>query len=93
MVAVASSTTEPIRLVGFSRSCEDRLSSCLGIPRVSSIGLREGVPQAKALLDFVRQHVPAVDMHWLQETKRGEYLETKINALEVPVGTKKQKTA
>jgi ribonuclease P/MRP protein subunit POP3 len=93
MVAVASTSREPIRLVGFSKSCEERLSSCLGIPRVSSIGLRDGVPQAKALLEFVRQHVPPVEMTWLPEAKAGQYLETKINALEVPVGTKKSRTA
>lgn len=91
MVAVASSSKEPIRLIGFSKSCEDRLSSCLGIPRVSSIGLRDGVPQTKALLDFLRQHVPAVDMPWLQEARSGKYLDTKINALEVPIGVKKQR--
>jgi ribonuclease P/MRP protein subunit POP3 len=92
MVAVASNPMEPIRLIGFSKSCEDRLSSCLGIPRVSSIGLREGVPQTKALLDYVRQRVSAVDIPWLQEARSGKYLETKINAVEVPVGVKKQRT-
>lgn len=95
MVAVASrsvSSRQPIRLVGFSAACEERLRSSLGIPRVSSIGLREGAPQAKALVDFVREHVPPVDMSWFEEVKSGQFLETKINAIEVPVGTKKQKT-
>lgn len=95
MVAVASKSMpdrQPIRLVGFSAVCEDRLNTSLGIPRVSSIGLREGAPQAKALVEFVREHVPPVDMSWFQEVESGRYLETKINAVEVAVGTKKQKT-
>ncbi|OIW33982.1 hypothetical protein CONLIGDRAFT_569207 [Coniochaeta ligniaria NRRL 30616] len=94
MVAVASKSVpgrQPIRLVGFSAACEERLSSSLGIPRVSSIGLREGAPQTKALVEFVREHVPPVDMSWFQEVKGGQFIETKINAVEVPVGTKKQK--
>lgn len=95
MVAVASKSVpsrQPIRLVGFSAACEERLSSALGIPRISSIGLREGAPHTKALVEFVREHVPPVDMTWYQETKNGRFMETKINAIEVPIGTKKQKT-
>lgn len=93
MVAVASNTTESIRLVGFSRACEERLSSCLGIPRVSSIGLREGLPQTKALVEFVRQHVSPVEMLWKEEATSGNFLPTNIKAVEVPIGAKKQKTA
>ncbi|KAB5570069.1 hypothetical protein GE09DRAFT_1170934 [Coniochaeta sp. 2T2.1] len=95
MVAVASKAVpskQPIRLVGFSEACEDRLSSALAIPRVSSIGLREGAPQTKALIEFVREHVPPVEMSWFREVESGRFLETKINAVEVPVGNKKQKT-
>jgi ribonuclease P/MRP protein subunit POP3 len=95
MVAVASksvSDRQPIRLIGFSAACEERLSSSLGIPRVSCIGLREGAPQMKGLVEYVREHVAPVDMAWFQETQSGRYLETKIDAIEVSVGTKKQKT-
>jgi ribonuclease P/MRP protein subunit POP3 len=95
MVAFASKcvpSKQPIRLVGFSAACEERLSAALGVPRVSSIGLREGAPQAKALIEFVREHVASVDAAWLQAVEDGQFLETKINALEVAVGsTKKQK--
>lgn len=93
MVAVASKALpqkQSIRLVGFSAACEERLSRSLGVPRVSSIGLLGGAPQAQALVDFVREHVPPVDMSWSQEA--GRFLGTNISAIEVPIGTKKQKT-
>ncbi|KLU83982.1 hypothetical protein MAPG_03031 [Magnaporthiopsis poae ATCC 64411] len=92
MVAVASASS-PVRLVGFSKACEDRLSECLGIPRASSIALRAGAPQSQALLDFVRQKVALVEVPWLEEVAAAGYRETKINTIEAPVGRKKQKRA
>ncbi|KAI2630711.1 hypothetical protein GGR54DRAFT_635318 [Hypoxylon sp. NC1633] len=91
MVAVASKShfaRTPIRLVGLSKSCEDRLSEALGIPRVSCIGLRENAPNAKALVEFTRQHVPIIEVQWLEEAKRAEHRETKINLIETSVGSK-----
>lgn len=96
MVATASSSLpegQSIRLVGFSRACEDRLSSCLGIPRVSCIGLREGSQLAKGIIEFVRDHVPPVDVPWLREARDGQFLKPKINACETTVGVKRPKTS
>ncbi|KAK4106514.1 hypothetical protein N658DRAFT_439042 [Parathielavia hyrcaniae] len=92
MVAVAAQSQpadQAVRLVGFSRACEDRLSAALGIPRVSSIALREDVPQATGLVDYVREHVAAIKVPWLQEARSGRFLETKIDAVPTKVGTKK----
>jgi ribonuclease P/MRP protein subunit POP3 len=80
-----------IRLIGFSKACEDKLSDCLGIPRVSSVALRTDLPQAKAVIEFVREHVPPVDAGWHQEARSGKFLATKINAIETKVGAKKQR--
>ncbi|KAK4123813.1 hypothetical protein N657DRAFT_572969 [Parathielavia appendiculata] len=94
MVAVAAQSQladKAIRLVGFSKACEDRLSAALGIPRVSSIALREDAPQAKGLVDFVREHVAPIEVPWLQEAQSGRFLETKIDAVATKVGTKKPK--
>ncbi|TPX14368.1 uncharacterized protein E0L32_005564 [Thyridium curvatum] len=94
MIAVATESggvKDPIRLVGFSKSCEDRLSECLGIPRASIIAIRSGAPRSQALIDFVRSHVPAVEVAWLKEAEEAHHLATKINALEVPIGAKRQK--
>ncbi|KAI1143857.1 hypothetical protein F5Y05DRAFT_8499 [Hypoxylon sp. FL0543] len=93
MVAVASKSDPqqpPIRLVGLSKSCRDRLSESLGIPRVSCVGLRDQAPNSKALVEFVRQHVPAVEIRWLEEARQAKHRGTNINAIETFVGSKKQ---
>lgn len=93
MVAVASRhQKEPVRLVGFSKSCEEKLSACLGIPRVSSVALRAGEGgQLKALVDFVRKQVAPVEAPWLEDGGKGEFRETKINSIQAPIGAKRQK--
>lgn len=98
MAAVASNShpsQTPIRLIGLSKSCGDRLSESLGIPRVSCIGLREDAPNSKALVEFTRQHVPTIDIQWLDEAKRAEHIGTNINEIKTSVGSKrvKQRTA
>ncbi len=84
-------TDSPIRLVGFSKACEDRLSAALGIPRVSSVALREDAPHSKGLVDFVREHVAPIEVSWLREVQSGNFLETKIDGVPTKVGTKKQR--
>ncbi|KAJ4424328.1 RNase P and RNase MRP subunit [Gnomoniopsis sp. IMI 355080] len=95
MIAIASKSqqlAEPIRLVGFSKDSEERLSACLGIPRVTSVALRaDDTAQLKAVADFVRERVPAIEAPWLEETAKGAYHETKINTMQVPIGKKRQK--
>ncbi|KAI1661576.1 hypothetical protein F4813DRAFT_164176 [Daldinia decipiens] len=93
MVAIASKSHPEqmsTRLVGLSKSCEDRLSESLGIPRVSCIGIREGAPDSKALIEFIAKHVPNIDIQWMEEAKKAEYKPTNINTIETFVGTKKQ---
>lgn len=95
MVAVASKSqhlAEPIRLVGFSRACEERLSACMGVPRVTSVALRAGdTAQSKALVQFVRDRVPAVEVPWLAEAGKGIYHEAKIKTFQALIGKKRQK--
>lgn len=93
MVSAASRQMgEPIRLVGFSKSCEERLSKCLGIPRVSSVALRGGESgQLRALVDFVRKQVAPVEARWMEGASKGQFHETKINSIQAPIGTKRQK--
>lgn len=96
MVAVASkyqSDEEKMRLVGFSKSCEERLATALGIPRVSSIALKVDAPQAKSLVDYVREHVAPVQVAWLQEAGSGKFLETNIEAVPTKIGSKKTKSS
>lgn len=91
--SVDAATPSPILLVGFSRSCEERLSACLGIPRVSSIALRTGATQSQGLVSFVREHVPPIQVPWLHESQQGKHRETNIQITEVKMGPKKKKKA
>ncbi|PKS12677.1 hypothetical protein jhhlp_000885 [Lomentospora prolificans] len=75
---------EPIRLVGLSGPCGDRLSAAVGISRVSAIALHAQAPEARALVDFVRNHVPPVSSTWSfsNGARSPQYLETNIKAIE-----------
>lgn len=92
MVGVASKDLpieRKIRLVGISKPCSERLSACLGLPRVSSIAVSGDAPGAGALEEFVRKVVSPVTVHWLGTLGEAEYLPTKINPIETLVGQKK----
>ncbi|KAK6842365.1 hypothetical protein PG987_003225 [Apiospora arundinis] len=85
MVAASSGLhplQSPIRLVGFSKSCEQRLAAALGIPRVSCIGVMEDAPNSKALTDFIHKRVPAIDVSWMKEVVSSGYKDTKIKTIE-----------
>lgn len=93
MVAVASKScpSQPhTRLVELPRACETRLSESLGIPRVSCIGICADAPNSRALVDFIREHVPVIEVPWLGEASEGKYRSTKINTLETVVGARKK---
>jgi ribonuclease P/MRP protein subunit POP3 len=93
MVALASRTKpgeEPIRLVGLSKACQDRMSEALGIPRVSIIGLRENAPNSKALVDYTRHYVPAIEVAWLKEARAAEFMDTKIDTIETTIGQRER---
>lgn len=95
MVAAASQKLGPqnnIRLVGFSKPCSDRLSSCLGIARVSSLAISRDAPGVEVLWSFVKEHVPQVEAAWLEATERPQYKPTQIDSVETVVGVKRTKT-
>ena len=94
MVCAASKskpTQEPIRLVGFSKPCSERLSRCLGVARVSSLAIAEGAPGAGALWDLVKQSVDPIDSNWLDQKAEVGFLSTQINAIETTIGPKRPK--
>ncbi|KAM4055302.1 RNase p and RNase mrp subunit [Hirsutella rhossiliensis] len=96
MIGAASKDSpqaDKTRLVGFSKPCSDRLSSVLGVARVSSVAVARDAPGAGALWEFVQKTVAPVSMSWLQDMGCTEYREAKINSVETLVGAKKAKTA
>jgi ribonuclease P/MRP protein subunit POP3 len=94
MVAAASRRRPPaekIRLIGFSKSCSERLSLSLGVARTSSVALMEDAPGSQALWDKVRQVVPPIEASWLEEAHKESYHSTRINAMETTIGLKRVK--
>ncbi|SCO88312.1 uncharacterized protein FRV6_12439 [Fusarium oxysporum] len=92
MIGAASRKISPerkIRLVGISKPCSERLSSCLGVPRVSSVAICMDSPGAGALQEFVMKKVAPIEASWLDVSPDAQYLAPKINAIETTVGPKR----
>jgi ribonuclease P/MRP protein subunit POP3 len=70
------------RLVQLSNGCDARLCEALGLPRVSFIGILEGAPHSKSLVDLVQKCVPEIQIPWIQEVTASKYLPVKINAIQ-----------
>jgi ribonuclease P/MRP protein subunit POP3 len=81
----------PTRLIQLPRGAESRLALALGLQRVSFIAILDGAPHCKALVDLVRECVSDIEIPWLDEVRKAEYLEVKINSIETSVGTMKPK--
>ncbi|KAF5983985.1 rnase subunit pop3 [Fusarium bulbicola] len=92
MIGAASrktSSERKTRLVGLSKPCSERLSSCLGVPRVSSVAIRMDAPGAGALQEFVLKKVEPIEASWLDVSSDAQYLAPKINTIETTVGPKR----
>ncbi|KAF2852700.1 hypothetical protein T440DRAFT_466822 [Plenodomus tracheiphilus IPT5] len=55
------------RLVPLSTSSDSRLASKLGIPRVGALAVMNSAPGAKALVEYVREHVDLTECAWVDE--------------------------
>lgn len=85
-VASLSVPSSPsIRIITLPEGAEDRLKAVLGIPRVGMVGLIDGAPSALSLIQFIRENVPELEVPWLQEAVKGEYLPVKIKAIQTSV--------
>ncbi|KAI9641473.1 RNase P and RNase MRP subunit [Ciborinia camelliae] len=79
------------RLVQLPKGSETRIAAALGLPRVSFLGILDDAPRSKALIDLIRNSVEEIDIPWLDEAKKAEYLETKINSIQTSIGPVKAK--
>ena len=82
LTALAASSHREIsapRLIPLDSSAEQKLSRALGIPRVGVIGVLQDAPGAGPLIDYVREHVGAVEVPWVKETIEGRFLGTNID--------------
>lgn len=68
-----SNAPEPTRLITLPTSHDSRFASALHIPRVGAIGIFEDAPGAKALEEYVRQHVGLTECLWVDEALKPEW--------------------
>jgi len=80
--SLARPECEPTRLVQLPKGSDARVCTALGIPRVSFIGILEGAPNAKSLIDLVEESVSKIDIPWMKEIQEAKYRPVKINAIE-----------
>lgn len=90
---ISVKTDQATRLVGFSKPCSDRLSTSLGIARVSSVAIHVDAAGSDALWNCVRMSVPASRCDWLEEAQSLEYRQSQVVSMETSVGVKKIKQA
>lgn len=71
--------SSPTLLVPLSAgSAEAKISAALGVPRVGVLGICDGAPGAEALLQYVRDNVPATVVPWIREAAAGKWLGTNV---------------
>ncbi|KAF1941908.1 hypothetical protein EJ02DRAFT_403606 [Clathrospora elynae] len=78
-------STIPTRLIPLPTSTDARLASKLHIPRVGALAIHGGAPGARALEEYVREHVGVTECKWIDEAMTAEWRGLNV-AAEVPGG-------
>ena len=87
VTASLSAPLEPqIRLIALPNGAGARLSTALHIPRTAIIGLGRDALGARALVNFIRDHIDRIEVPWLLDTREVNYLPVSITA-RTTVGT------
>ncbi|KAB8289855.1 hypothetical protein EYC80_010487 [Monilinia laxa] len=92
LIATASKAhpSKPLtKIVPLPQGSETRIAAALHLPRVSFLGILDDAPNSKALLDVIRDCVGTIEIPWLDEVKRGEYLEARIRVIQTTIGNSK----
>lgn len=79
------------RLLKLPYSCRAQLCHALNLPRISVIGILDDAPNSSGFLEFVRKHVPEIEIPWMRESKNCSYLPVKINSMETLVPPSKKR--
>ena len=95
LVATASLAEPVVRLISLPEGAGARISASLHIPRVSIIGVQESASNSGPLLEYIRAHVSAVEIAWLNRAAEGVYLPVNVVAKKTsssagPEGVQKQ---
>lgn len=80
--SLAHPTLPGTRLVHLPKGGEAQVCSALGLQRASVIGILDGASHAQHLIDYVTKHVPEVQIRWLEEARKHQYLPVKMKAIE-----------
>lgn len=83
VASLASPLSPTPRLITLPKGADERLSAATSIPRAGLIGLVDGAPEGKSLIDFARRNVPEVEVPWLKEIARGSYRPIKIKTVHI----------
>ncbi|KAL3423598.1 hypothetical protein PVAG01_05345 [Phlyctema vagabunda] len=75
----ASHSNPVTKLVGLPKGSDGRLCAALGLARVSFVGILDGAPHSKVLLDLVQTQVPDLEP---PAAARPTYLPVKVNAVQ-----------
>jgi len=65
--------SDPTRLLALATSNDARFANAVHIPRVGAIGIYEGAPGAKALEEYVKEHVGPTECLWVDEAMKPEW--------------------
>lgn len=78
--SLANNSSPKIRLVSLNVSAEKRIAASLGIPRAGVIGIVEDAPGATALLEYVREQVPPIEIPWISRALNGDWMSTQVES-------------
>lgn len=70
------------RLIPLSADAEPKLAKLLGLPRVGVIGIIEGAPVPRPLIDYVTNHVQEVSVPWLDESCQYQSLQVQVTGID-----------
>jgi ribonuclease P/MRP protein subunit POP3 len=77
-IARSDPSATPILLVPLPDIWEAKLSAALGVPRVGVVGIYDDAPGSAALLGYVHDKVPPVDVPWIKEAGEGQWLGSNV---------------
>lgn len=86
----ANAESDAIRLLEMTDSSQSAVAAAMGLPRVGMLGIMSEMPDARPLIQYVRDTVESITAPWAREAVSPIYLPTKIDAVKTHVGAKEQ---
>lgn len=92
LVAAASrsGSENPIKLVLLPRVAEEKLCAAMGINRAGFVAVHEGAPHGGQLLEYVHANVADIEVPWIDQANKKQYLPLKVISTKASVGLSKK---